>query len=221
MWAALSIAFVKVLRYRTLRLWAVLGACLSAVCLMFLAPLASTAATGGNWTQYGHDPQRSSVDPDQPPVTGVSLDWSGAVDGSVFAQPLVFNGRVYVATENNSVYAFDATTGAPIWHQSPATLGQPATEADVTLAGKVCSNLGPTVGITSTPVIDPVTNRLYAVAQVRSPALHYVLWTLDLNNGGAPIGAGATIDPWFLEGRRPHPESRDRSATTRRVAAGQ
>jgi hypothetical protein len=185
-------------RDHVLRLSLLSGCAAVALALTFLTPGLSTAANG-DWTQFGHDAQRTGFDPGQPPVTGVALDWTRPVDGAIYAQPLVFDGRVYVATEDNAIYAFDAQTGAAIWHQTSSTLGAPATDADLTAGSIHCSNLGPTVGITGTPVIDPSTGRLYAVAQVRAPSLHYVLWTLDLASGN-PVGPGQTIDPWALAG---------------------
>jgi hypothetical protein len=174
--------------------------------LMQAAP--SSAATAANWTQYGHDAQRSSVGDDQTPFKSISLDWSKSVDAAAFAQPLVWNGRVYVATENNSVYAFDGLTGALDWHTN---LGTPATSAEV--GGTTCSNLGPTVGITGTPAIDPATGRLYAVGLVHSSSLlstlHYELWTVDANTG-AHIGTGRVIDPWFKGGVGNHTSTQTR-----------
>jgi hypothetical protein len=167
-------------------------------------PGVTIAAGAGTWTQYAHDPQRTSVDPDQPPISQINLDWTVPVDGAVFAQPLVWNGRVYVATENNSIYAFDATTHATAWQR--LSIASPALDGDLVSGGAHCSNLGPTVGITSTPVIDPSTGRLYAVAQVRSSSLmstlHYELLTLDANTGTTL--STKVIDPWFRGGLGDH-----------------
>ncbi len=97
------------------------------------------------------------------------------VDGKVDAQPLVLTGVgtaqgvrdiVYVATENDSVYAFDATSGALIWHDGPSTLipGEtPVPAADVN-----CTQVEPTLGITSTPVIDVQYGSIYVVAMSKS-----------------------------------------------------
>jgi outer membrane protein assembly factor BamB len=162
--------------------------------------LAAAAPSTGSWVTFGHDAHRSGVDPDQPPFSAVTVDWTVDVDGDVYAQPLVWNGVVYVATELNSVFAFNATTGALLWHR---VLGTPAASHSVTCTnlrtGSTSyqpSNINPSLGITSTPVIDPATGRLYAVTEQGLPSLHYELWTLDLNNGGAPIGEHPTIDPW-------------------------
>jgi hypothetical protein len=97
------------------------------------------------------------------------------VDGNIYAQPLYVpsvttsSGTynvVYVATENDSVYAFDAdgTATTPLWQTSLLTGGaQPLTTTDVN-----CTNITPVYGITSTPVIDPATNTMFVVARTKT-----------------------------------------------------
>ena len=99
---------------------------------------------------------------------------STELDGDVYAEPLYVAARVFVATENNSVYALDAATGTEVWH---AQLDPPA---DFAALG--CGNIRPVVGITSTPAIDTETGVLYAVALVGAP-LHYELYALDIADG--------------------------------------
>jgi len=91
---------------------------LIAVCAL---PAASGAAVPA-WTTYDHDGARSGVDPDSTSPLTPQLAWqSTTLDGSVYGQPLVYGSRVYVATENDTVYALDAATGAVIWHQNVGT----------------------------------------------------------------------------------------------------
>ena len=106
--------------------------------------------------------------------------WGPArVDGDVYAQPLVFGSRVYVATENDTVYALDAATGAVVWQRS---LGTAVPSGDLP-----CGDISPTVGITSTPAIDPASGRIYAVADVLSGgAVNHELFALDAATG-APV----------------------------------
>ena len=94
--------------------------------------------------------------------------FSWQLDGYMFAQPLYvpnLNGKnvVFVATMNNSVYAFDsANSGStPIWKTS---LGAPV--STITVSCPILNNgsEGPALGILSTPVIDTSTNTLYTVA---------------------------------------------------------
>jgi hypothetical protein len=116
--------------------------------------------------------------------------FSVTVDGYVFAQPLyvanlTIDGKnhnvVYVATEHDSVYAFDADAGgAPLWHT--AFLASSVTTVP---AGNVGSTVKPEVGITGTPVIDADSNTLYVVAETLEKGSSYVhrLHALDLATG--------------------------------------
>lgn len=91
------------------------------------------------------------------------MAWKTAVDGAVYAQPLVVGSRVFVATEDDDVYALSLATGKVLWH---ASIGTPLT--DVTEhAG--CGDIDP-LGITSTPVADTADDTLYVVGEVSSGA---------------------------------------------------
>ena len=65
-------------------------------------------------------------------------------------------GRVFAATENDTVYALSASTGAVIWSRHLAT--------PVPASSLPCGDIGPTVGITGTPVIDPARGEIFVVA---------------------------------------------------------
>ena len=80
-----------------------------------------------------------------------------ATDGKVDAQPLYVpafaiaggtHNVLYVATENDTVYAFDADSGAQLWSQTILLAGETASD------DRGCSQVTPQIGITSTPVID-------------------------------------------------------------------
>lgn len=126
------------------------------------------------------------------------------VDGMIYGQPLyVANvniaGRgthnvVYVATENDSVYAFDADSGgAPLWQDTFANSGAVPVTADEV----GCSQIKPQIGITSTPVIDLSRGAIYVVAMTQEGG-NYVqrLHALDLSTGaekpGSPVAIQAT-----------------------------
>jgi len=92
--------------------------------------------------------------------------WSALLDGQLFGAPLYVGGVVidgepynvvYVATENNLIYALNAEDGQPLW-SLPYFLGTPAPSAMLDFA-----LITPVVGITGTPVIDLETGTLYAV----------------------------------------------------------
>ena len=99
--------------------------------------------------------------------------WTAAVDGAVYAQPLVVGSEVIVATENDSVYALDASSGAVRWSRH---LAAPVT------GGLPCGNIDPS-GITGTPVADVATGRLWVVTFTAQPAYRHTLWELDLATG--------------------------------------
>ena len=106
--------------------------------------------------------------------TTVDVAWtSGALDGDVYAEPIVVRGLVIVATERNSVYALDERTGGTLWH---TTFGTPVDGNSLP-----CGNIKPVTGITGTPVADPDSGVVYAVA-FEQPA-HHELYALDVATG--------------------------------------
>src|SRR5215471_602212 len=101
---------------------------------------------------------------------------------------------IYAATENDSLFAYDADTGSLVWQQSylnQALGDQPVPIADI----KNCKDIQPNVGITSTPVIDTSTNTLFLVTKVvdASPTRtwHQYLHAVDIGTGldqpGSPV----------------------------------
>ena len=141
--------------------------------------------------------------------------FSYTVDGYVFAQPLYVEGvnipnlgihnLVYVATENDSVFAFDAdnngTGGGLLWQTSfinPANGITTIPQADVEKG----SDIPVQIGITPTPVIDPAINTLFVIArtkEVSGGVTSYVqrLHALDIGTGaeqaGSPVVIAATV----------------------------
>ncbi len=123
------------------------------------------------------------------------------VDGNVDAQPLylsqlTISGTVhhalFVATENDSVYAFDAQTGATLWHVSVAASGE--TPSD----DHSCSQITPQIGVTSTPVIDPSAGphgTIFVVSMTKdaSSNYHQRLHALDVTTGAELTGSPVTI----------------------------
>jgi FG-GAP-like repeat/Abnormal spindle-like microcephaly-assoc'd, ASPM-SPD-2-Hydin len=134
------------------------------------------------------------------------------VDGQIYAEPLYVqavnvagagvHNVVYVATENDSLYALDADgiTSTPLWQLSliPAG-GQVLGIADI--GG--CSNISPQIGITSTPVIDPVTNTIFLVARSKIVSggvttyyqyLHAIDITSGVERASSPVAIQASVN---------------------------
>jgi outer membrane protein assembly factor BamB len=134
-------------------------------------------AGGTAWTVYHDGPAGTGVAPDVTSVNTTSRAWtSPALDGQIYGEPLVFDGRVYVATENDTVYALNASSGARVWSAHLAT-AVPATDLP-------CGDITPTVGITGTPVIDPSRREIFVVAdEVVNGAPAHVLTGLDTATG--------------------------------------
>ncbi|TMC97305.1 MAG: hypothetical protein E6J05_12195, partial [Chloroflexi bacterium] len=69
-------------------------------------PTEAAPVANGAWTVYHRDDGHTGFDSTLPAVTGATTGWvSSTLDGNIFAEPLVYNGIVYAATMNNSVYA--------------------------------------------------------------------------------------------------------------------
>jgi outer membrane protein assembly factor BamB len=130
-----------------------------------------------------------------------------STDAKVDAQPLYLasvmiggasHNVAYVVTENDSVYAFDVDTGATLWQTSVLSSGE--TTSDQPPYG--CGQVYPTIGITSTPVIDRTAGAhgtIYLVAMSKTTAtsvFHQRLHALDVTTGSellsGPVDISAT-----------------------------
>ena len=132
---------------------------------------AGKADSPANWPTFAGDLARTGVDSSSPPLGQVRRAWSRGVDGALYAQPLVVGDRVYVATENDTVYALDAANGRIAWKRH---LGKPVNASTLP-----CGNISPVTGITGTPAISG--NTLYVVAFLKG--YRHVLYGLRLSGG--------------------------------------
>jgi hypothetical protein len=145
----------------------------------------------------GTNSSETTLTPSNVNVNDFGLLFKLHVDDQVYSQPLVdtsvsiaggTHSVLYVATANNSVYAFDANSGAQYWH---VNFGNAFTIQD---GGFTCQDVLATSGIMSTPVIDTATNSIYVVAQtyINGSSTHK-LHALNLSTGAEQSGSPATI----------------------------
>lgn len=136
---------------------------------------APPAQAFADWPTYDANAAHTAVAPASPAATTApTAAWTTSpLDGDDHGQPIVVAGSVIAATENNSVYAFSAATGAQLWTRH---LGTP-----VNAASLPCGDITPVSGITSTPVADPAAGLVYVVAFL-SPGTH-TLFALHLADG--------------------------------------
>jgi hypothetical protein len=132
------------------------------------------------------------------------------VDGQIYAEPLYVSNLTmaqggvhnvaFVATEYDSIYAFDADSAAlnpsPLWHVN--FLNPPSVAPVPCAQGAGICQLFPIVGITSTPVINLATNTIYAVVRTQETSGSTVNWVvrlhaLDITSGAEKPGSPATI----------------------------
>ena len=164
---------------------------------------APAAASLPAWTTYHGNNARTGNDTTEGVVVGVSPLWNTAttpvpttLDGQVYATPLIYNGSVYVATENNTIYAFNTADGALQWS---VHMGAP-----MLASGLPCGNISPYVGVTSTPVIDPSAagghGMLFMVGMTKEP--HYRIWGVDLVTHLVPISKVVDAGDILVQGQR-------------------
>ncbi len=137
------------------------------------SPLASPSVPLSDWPEYHGTAARTGQGPATPSLSNPHQAWRAPVDGKVYASPLIYHGRVIVATENDTVYSFNLADGSVFWQ---VHLGTP-----VGAYSLPCGDIAPVTGITGTPAIDPTNGRIYVVAFVSGP--RHVLFTLDAIDG--------------------------------------
>jgi hypothetical protein len=160
---------------------------------------------GSNIPTWHGDNERSGLNATETSLTPNTVApqtfgklFSYTVDGYVYAQPLLvssvtINGRshnaVFVATENDTVYAFDADTkgaGTSLWQVSLLQSGEtPLTNGPIQ----------PVEGVTSTPAIDLTSNTMYVVSMQTSTASGgtFRLHALDITSGAEKFGGPVQI----------------------------
>jgi outer membrane protein assembly factor BamB len=111
---------------------------------------------GSNWTTY-HGTAEATGLATRTKLRPSRRAWNSPVlDGQLYGEPLVADGRVVAATENDTVYVMAARTGRILWSRH---LGKPVPAGDLP-----CGDIAPVVGITGTPVIDVKRHEIFVDA---------------------------------------------------------
>ena len=164
-------------------------------------------------THAGENTQETALTPANVESNAFGKLFSLSVDDHVFAQPLyvpnlkmsdgLVHNVLFVATENDSIYAFDADTkGNPIWHASLLTAaygaGAGATPIPQNTDLKGSQDIGLNIGITGTPTINPATNTMYVVSNTKESGqyfsrLHAINIVTGAEQSGSPVNITATV----------------------------
>src|SRR5216683_4387482 len=141
----------------------------------------SSAAGGGAhpdaaWPTYGRDFARTSVAAGVAAAGALRVGWRVNLDGAVYGEPLLVGTMVLAATENDSIYALDQSTGKVLWRRH---VGSP-----VPLSDLPCGNIDP-LGITGAMVYDQDNGLVYAVAE--TAGYHHVLVGVSVGDGTVQV----------------------------------
>ena len=191
--------------------------------LFLLASNLASHAAGVDVLTHHNDTMRTGANLNETILTPANVNsgqfgklFDQPVDGNVYAQPLYVSGLtvsgtvhnvVFVATEHDSVYAFDADSDAG---PNAAPLMAGLRSSIPAMASRLCrsrsteaNNIAPEIGITGTPVIDRTPGTLYVVAKTKENGAWFQrLHALDL-----ATGAGKARQPGHH--RRDRARSRD------------
>ncbi len=166
-------------------------------------------------THAGANTDETLLTPQNVNVNSFGKLFSLPVDGEVFAQPLyvpnlkmsdgLVHNVVFVATENDSIYAFDADSNSgananPIWQISLLTSahGAGAGATPIPWQDTGSPDIAPVIGITGTPAIDLTTDTMYIVAATKENGVYYSrLHAINITTGaeqpGSPVNITATV----------------------------
>ena len=175
-------------------------------------------------TTYHNDVQRDGANSHEYALSPSTVNtstfgklFSCTVDGAIYSQPLwmpnvnvagVKHNAVFVATQHDSLYAFDADANpcVQLWKVSLVDSHHGGSSGELTvpsgppnnLVGSGYGDITPEVGVTGTPVIDPKTGTLYAISKSMNPAgtqFYQRLHAIDITTGNEKFAGPANIGP--------------------------
>jgi hypothetical protein len=140
-------------------------------------------ARDDDWTTYHYTQNRRGYDASIPTASGqLSSAWTAALDGAVYAEPLVIGTTIIAVTENDTIYGL-SFKGKVLWKQH---VGDPVPRSELP-----CGNIDP-LGITGTPSYSPDTGQVYFAAELDNPIRHE-LFAVDVSTG--EVAWSHSVDP--------------------------
>ena len=160
-----------------------LAALLTALLLAAAPAFASGITNSSEDLRTGWYENESAITPELVSGGTFGQEWEADVEGQVYAQPLLDEDTLLVATERNRVYGLDPASGAKQW--STVLSGTPWNPGEIS-----CADLTPEIGVTGTPVIDPATDVAYMThkAYASGGSVKYWLDAIELANGHEKAG---------------------------------
>ena len=182
----------------------------SATAKIAVTDLAGVFTYHNDLARDGANTQELALTPTTVKTATFGKRFACAVDGASYTQPMwvpnlsiggAVHNVIFVATQHDSVYAFDADASpcVMLWQAKllDSTHGGIAGETPVPTAdvGNGFQDIQPEIGVTGTPVIDPATSTLYVVSKSEdlTNAFHQRLHALDLTSGNEKFAGPKTI----------------------------
>lgn len=197
----------------TITATSVTDATITATVTAAVTNLAAVATYHNNLSRNGANTQEYALTTTNVATATFGKLFSCTVDGAVYAQPLwvsnltinsVKHNVVFVATQGDSLYAFDADKNTspctPLWHANlidsahGGTTGE--TTVPYTMVGQGSGDILPEIGVTGTPVIDTTTNTLYVVSKsvIQSSSTFFQrLHAIDITTGNEKFSGPALV----------------------------
>jgi outer membrane protein assembly factor BamB len=171
------------------------------MCTVLMSSAADVVTYHNDIARTGQNRQETILTPGNVKSSRFGKLFAFPVDGMIDAEPLYLSavsipGKgthnvIYTVTENDSVYAFDADSGASLWHKSLLKSGESPSD------DHGCYRFSPQIGITSTPVIDRASGphgTLYAVAMTKNSSSYFQrIHALDVTTGEEQFGGPVAV----------------------------
>ncbi len=182
----------------------------SATAKIAVTDLAGVFTYHNDLARDGANTQELALTPASVSTTTFGKRFSCAVDGASYTQPMwvpnlsiggAVHNVIFVATQHDSVYAFDADVSpcVTLWQAQLLQSSHGGTSGETpvlwTAVGNNFGDIQPEIGVTGTPVIDPATSTLYVVSKSEdlTNAFHQRLHALDLTTGNEKFTGPKTI----------------------------